>query len=59
MDFVKGKKTYLIAAVGVLVLVAVNVVGIPIPGLAPSGDWMTQALGLLGLGTLRAGLAAK
>lgn len=57
MNLLNGKKTYLISLVGVAVLVAVNVFGVPIPGLEPSADWLGQALGLLGLSTLRAGVA--
>jgi hypothetical protein len=58
VEALKGKKTYIVAGIGALALVAVNVLGIPIPGLAPSPDWVAQLLGLLGLGTLRAGVSA-
>jgi hypothetical protein len=53
---ISGYKTYIVAGVGVLALVAVNMLGVTIPGLAPSPDWVAQALGLLGLGALRAGV---
>ena len=52
-----GKKTYLVAAIGVIALVAVNVFGVTIPGLAPDPDWITRCLELTGLATLRAGIA--
>lgn len=57
MNLLNGKKTYLVSIVGIAALVAVNVFAIPIPGLEPSADWIGQALGLLGLSTLRAGVA--
>jgi hypothetical protein len=56
MNKLAGYRTYIVAAFGGLVLVAVNVFGIPVPGLEPSSDWFAQLLGLAGLGTLRAGL---
>lgn len=59
MNVLQGKKTYIIAGFGALVLIAVNVLGVPVPGMAPSADWLTQLLGLIGLGTLRAGVANK
>lgn len=57
MNLLNGKKTYLVSIIGIAALVAVNVFAIPIPGLEPSPDWIGQALGLLGLSTLRAGVA--
>lgn len=59
MEFLKGKKTYFISGFGVLVLVAVNLFGIPIPGLEPSSDWIGQVFALLGISTLRKGIASK
>lgn len=52
-----GKKTYLIAAIGVLALVAVNVFAVNIPGLEPDPVWVIRVMELLGLSTLRAGVA--
>lgn len=51
-----GYKTYAVAAIGILALLAVNVGGLTIPGLAPSPDWVAQVLGLAGLGALRHGI---
>jgi hypothetical protein len=52
-----GKKTYLVAGIGVLALVAVNVFGVAIPGMAPDPEWVIRCMELLGLMTLRAGVA--
>ena len=57
MNLLNGKKTYLVSLIGIAALVAVNMFGVPIPGLEPSADWIGQAFGLLGLSTLRAGVA--
>ncbi len=59
MNQLKGWKTYVIAGFGVLALVAVNVLGVAIPGLAPSPEWVAQAIGLLSIGALRKGVADK
>lgn len=51
-----GFKTYAVIVIGVVALVSVNVLGITIPGLAPSPDWMNQ-VGVLVMGAgLRAGI---
>lgn len=50
MEFLKGKKTYIIAALAG-VLAAVQSLGYPIP------EWIYVFLGAAGLGTLRAGIA--
>lgn len=59
MEMLKGKKTYIVSAVGVLVLVVVNVLGTPILGVEPSADWLIQALELSGLSALRSGVSAS
>jgi len=51
-----GKKTYIIAAITILAVVAEKFLGIDIPGFDTTGDWMAIVLGALGLGTLRAGI---
>lgn len=57
MEYLSGKKTYLIAGIGVAALVAVNLFGVTIPGMSPDPDWVIRCMELLGLGTLRAGVA--
>ena len=56
-DWFSGKKTYFIAGIGVAALFAVNALGVTIPGMAPDPDWVIRCMELLGLGTLRAGVA--
>lgn len=57
MDKISGYKTYIVAAIGIVALLSVNVGGITIPGMSPSPDWVAQLIGLLGLGALRSGIA--
>lgn len=52
-----GAKTYIIAAILVLGVIAEKGLGFDIPGFDVGADWMTVVLGALGLGTLRAGVA--
>jgi hypothetical protein len=52
-----GYRTYIIAAVLVLVVVVEKGLGIDVPGVEVGPDWLTQLLAALGLGTLRAGIA--
>lgn len=52
-----GYKTYLVTAVGVVALVAVNLFAVTIPGLEPDPAWAVRVMELLGLSTLRAGVA--
>jgi len=55
MDFLKGKKTYLVVAVGVLVNGAFAMGLIPVEYLGV----VNTVLGFLGLATIRAGVAKK
>jgi hypothetical protein len=57
MEFLQGKKTYIIVAVSVLAIVAEKFLGIDIPGFEVGEDWLGGLLTMLGLGTLRAGVA--
>lgn len=56
MNWVEGKKTYLLTAIGVIALVSVNVFSVNIPGLEPDPVWAIRVMELLGLSTLRAGV---
>lgn len=49
MDFLKGKKTYIIGAIA-FVTAGLGAIGVTIP------VWVPLMLGSLGLGTLRAGM---
>jgi hypothetical protein len=51
-----GYRTYIIAAVLVLVVVVEKGLGIDMPGVDVGSDWLTHLLAALGLGTLRAGI---
>jgi hypothetical protein len=52
----EGRKTYVIVALGILCVLAEKFAGIDIPGFDPGSDWLGYIMGLLGLGTLRAGV---
>ena len=59
INWLSGKKTYVITAVGVAALLAVNVFSVPIPGMSPDPAWIGSVFSLLGLGALRAGVAKQ
>ena len=52
-----GKKTYILVAVGIALAVAEGVFGLDIPGFAVEGNLIEYVIGLLGIGTLRHGVA--
>jgi len=52
-----GKKTYLVAAALVLIVIIEKGLGIDVPGVALGDDWMLVLLNAFGLGTLRSGIA--
>ena len=56
LQFGAGYRTYIIAAVLVLVVAVEKGLGIDVPGVDVSSDWLTHVLAALGLGTLRAGI---
>lgn len=51
-----GKKTYLVAAVLMAVVVVEKGLGVDVPGVDLGNDWLLVLLNALGLGTLRAGI---
>jgi len=57
LEFMQGKKTYTIIAVFVLCVVLEKFIGFDIPGFTVGDDWIGEVLAMLGLGTLRAGMA--
>ena len=57
LQFGAGYRTYIIAAVLVLVVVIDNRPSIYVLGIDVSSDWLTLELSALGLGTLRAGIS--
>ena len=56
-DFMSGKKTYILAGIGVMILFARNGLGLEIPGVPADPDWIIHALAFLGLGTTRSAIA--
>lgn len=54
-----GKKTYIGVAIGIIVLLAENVLGIDVPGAEPSDGWFGTMMALLGIGTLSAKIERK
>lgn len=59
LEMLQGKKTYIIVAVFVLCVLIERFAGIDIPGFTVGDDWLGQVLAMLGIGTLRAGIAGK
>lgn len=56
LRFGASYRTYIIAAVLVLVVVVEKGLGIDVPGVDVGSEWRTQILAAPGLGTLRAGI---
>lgn len=57
LQFGAGYRTYIIAAVLILVVVVEKGLGFDVPGIDVGSDWLSHVLAALGLGTLRAGLS--
>lgn len=57
MSFLSGYKTYIIVATFLVCVGLEKFVGFDIPGFSVGDDWLAMVLGMLGLGTLRAGVA--
>lgn len=58
-NFAAGYRTYIVAAALVVGIIVEKVLGLDVPGFDAGNDWLAVLLGALGLGTLRAGIAAK
>jgi hypothetical protein len=52
----KGYKTYLVAAALIAVVAVEKIVGVDVPGVTVTDDWMLVVLNALGLGALRSGI---
>ena len=57
LQFGAGYRTYIIAAVLMLVVVVEKGLGFDVPRIDVGTDWLSHVLAALGLGTLRAGLS--
>lgn len=53
MRFIDGKKTYLVAAAVVAIMVLEKVLGIDVPGAEPVDNWLEYLMGAFGLGAVR------
>ena len=58
-DAMKGKKTYLVVGIFLVCVAIEKLGGIDIPGFAVENNWLEMTLAMLGIGTLRAGIAGK
>lgn len=59
LENLKGKKTYIVVGTFLACVAIEKLGGIDIPGFAVEGNWLEMTLAMLGLGTLRAGMAGK
>ncbi len=57
IEFLKGKKVYLLAIIVVLIVVCEKLLGIDVPGVEVGDNWMDFILAALGLTTVRAAIA--
>jgi hypothetical protein len=57
MNFLSGYRTYIIVALFVLCVVLERFLGFDIPGFEAGDNWLELVMAMLGLGTLRAGIA--
>lgn len=57
IEWLAGKKTYLLALAGVIILVVRNGFGIEIPYVPLDPDWVVHVMGFMGLGTTRSAIA--
>ena len=56
LEMLRGKKTYVIAATAIIIVVAEKVIGVDIPGVEVGDNALAFVLGALGLGALRSGV---
>jgi len=56
IPMLNGYKTYIVAAVLLLVVIVEQGLGIDVPGVDLGEDWLLVIMNALGLGTLRAGI---
>lgn len=57
MQFLEGKKSYIIAAMVLLMVAVEKGLGIDVPGVVVDDNWMLVVANALGLGSLRAGIS--
>lgn len=59
LTFGAGYRTYAVAILLVLCVVAEKLFGLDIPGFDPGADWLSVMLDAVGLGTLRASIGGN
>lgn len=59
MNFLSGYKTYVIVAVFIACVFAERFLGFDIPGFDAGNNWLEMVMAMLGIGTLRAGVASS
>lgn len=57
MSFLDGYKTYIVAGIFILGVIAEIFLGLDVPGFQPGENWVEYIMAALGLGTLRNGIA--
>ena len=57
MSFLDGYKTYIVAGIFILGVIAEIFLGLDVPGFEPGENWVEYIMAALGLGTLRNGIA--
>lgn len=59
MNFLAGYRTYIIVALFLVCVISERFLNLDIPGFAVGDNWLEMAMAMLGIGTLRASIAAK
>jgi hypothetical protein len=54
--YLVGKKTYIVTAITIVLVLLNKFAGIEVPGFPVGEDWLQIIIAALGLGTLRAGV---
>ena len=57
MSFLDGYKTYIVAGIFILGVIAEIFLGLDVPGFEPGENWVEYIMAALGLGALRNGIA--
>ena len=57
IDYLSEKKTYILTALAVAILVLRNALGLEIPGVPADPEWIVHLLAFLGIVTTRAAIA--
>lgn len=58
-ELLKGKKSYIIAGILILIVVCEKVLGIDVPGIEVGNETLNYILAALGVSTMRAAIASN